>query len=233
MNEFELSEIFDAAYEREFAVFDDAPEHKFSFRHRRKMQKILFPEAEQIPSGNRIVKRKISLKRSTLVVALLIFLALIAGAVSVFRIAGFSGTVNDGIIHLFTTNDATAPSVIEKRYDLTKLPEDFKFYERAGDEGEEWLHRVYINRSDNTRLTFNQKTKAMFAAHYPDTENRKFEEVDINGNKGYLWRDGNDIYGHTMKTLVWDNGEYIFELHGEISKNMLLNLARSAKYWGE
>ena len=149
-----------------------------------------------------------------------------------FSIAGFSGTVNDGIIHLFKPS-ADSPTVIEKRYDLKALPENFKFLERAGDEGEEWLHRVYINRSYNTRITFNQKTKAMFAAHYPDTENRKFEEVDINGNKGYLWRDSDDIYGHTMKTLVWDNGEYIFELHGEISKNMLLNLARSAKYWGE
>lgn len=233
MNDYTLSEIFDEVYEQEFSEFDNPPKHRFSFRHRRKMQKILSPENKQIFSENRIVKRKISLKRNTLVVVLLIFLALIAGAVSVFRIAGFSGTINDGIIHLFTSGAESAPTVIEKRYDLKALPEDFEFLERAGDEGEEWLHRVYINRSINTRITFNQKTKAMFAAHYPDVKTRQFEEVDINGNKGYLWRDSHDIYGHTMKTLVWDNGEYIFELHGEISKNMLINLARSAKYWGE
>ena len=100
-------------------------------------------------------------------------------------------------------------------------------------EGEEWLQRVYINRSNNTRITFNQKTKAMFEAHYPDFANRKFEEVDINGNKGYLWRDSHDRYGYTMKTLVWDNGKYIFELHGEVSEKMLINLAKSAKCWGE
>lgn len=233
MNEYTLSEIFDEVYEQEFSEFDAPPKHRFSFRHRRKMQKILSPESEQISSENHIVKRKISLKRNVLVVVILIFLAMIAGAVSVFRIAGFSGTVNNGIIHLFTTSDDSAPSVIEKRYDLKELPEDYKFFERTGDEGEEWLQRVYINRQNNTRITFNQKTKAMFAAHYPNTENRIFEEVDINGNKGYLWRDSHDRYGYTMKTLVWDNGEYIFELHGEVPEKMLINLAKSAKYWGE
>lgn len=43
--EFDLKDILEEAHRIEFAEFDDPPEHRFSFAHKRKMRKILVPRA--------------------------------------------------------------------------------------------------------------------------------------------------------------------------------------------
>ncbi len=51
--------------------------------------------------------------------------------------------------------------------------------------------------------------------------------MNINGNYGlYL-----DIGGENREhgDLVWDNGDYILEIAGDLSKSELVNLAQSAK----
>lgn len=51
--------------------------------------------------------------------------------------------------------------------------------------------------------------------------------MNINGNAGLCIDFGDNEFQHVV--VVWDNGDYILELSGDLSKNQLIELAKTAK----
>ncbi len=126
---------------------------------------------------------------------------------------------------LFAKNTSGAPEKIEQVYYLAGLPEEYVEYERSFHL--HWENVIYwYNGAPYNTLMFSQDLKCEYNAHY-NTEGYTFEAVEINGHDGlYIDYSGKGVI---LGCVVWDNGDYILSLDGDLTKNELLDLAESAK----
>lgn len=226
MYEYSFNEIFEEINRREYAQFNHPSRHLFSLRHRKAMRKILHPDICTNPVKNRTGQALIPLRKRLFIVAVLIFLAVITGAVVIFRIARFSGTVYPDNIYLLALNDPAAPKTIEELYCLTELPIIYEYTEGYGDIGDDFIYRAYTDPESNDWISFRQYTKQRFNSHF-DNEHSEFIEIEINEHYGFIWRAKEP--GHKLKAIVWDNGDYIFCIDGNLDENEIINLAKSVK----
>lgn len=125
---------------------------------------------------------------------------------------------------LFAANVEGAPTVLEEIYELTALPEE---YECTSDNFMFVIHGcTFTHKTTGQTLTFHQTVKSEFYAHY-NTEGYEFEEVTVNGHEG-LYIDY-EYDGIESGLIVWDNGDYIFQIDGDFSKKELIHLAETVK----
>lgn len=109
-------------------------------------------------------------------------------------------------------------------YYLSELPEGYEFYEI--DSSDLSVYTAYVYTDTNSYLTFKQSVKDGYKRNF-NTENREFEELDIDGRFALYLDDSNSesLYG----SIVWDNVDYIFQVTGDFAKGELIDLAKSAK----
>ena len=122
-------------------------------------------------------------------------------------------------------NTENCPATIEDKYYLPCLPDGYEVSGTDSTPFYEWIS--YENPATEQTLTFCQFAKASFDSTHYDTENQKFEGININGHSGLCLDYSSQGYNYAV--IVWDNGDYIFELFGECSKNELYDLAKTAK----
>ncbi len=219
MSNYTFEEIIDEVYRREYSEFDNAPEHRFSLRHRLKMRQIfrLFGK-----NAKRLYAPRFRLTRRTAIILVaMIFLAALSACASPLIIGEFIGSEHEDNTQLFAKNIGGAPATIEDVYVLTEIPEGFVCT------GEMLVPSAYCitytNDSTGANIMLIQSTKMEFSTHY-NTEGYWFEEIEINGHTGLCIEF--DVEDHI---IVWDNGDYILELTCELSKNETIKLAKSAK----
>lgn len=124
---------------------------------------------------------------------------------------------------LFAVNTENCPTTIEYEYYIPDLPDGFEMAEH--DSSPSSVYIKYKNSSGQV-IVLSQYTKKKFAVHY-DTEHQDFEEIEVNGHNGLcLDLSDDDSVG---SIVVRDNDDYILELFGHLSKNKMINLAKSAK----
>ncbi len=221
MNEITLKQILEEMCLEEATEFEnmkDIPHNHFSLRHRRAMRKILSanqPERRglrSLPPSKRIV-----------IATMLIFLALVTVTASAAAIKGFIRKRHRDNTQLFAVNAENSPGLIEYEYYLPEIPDGYELYEK--DTTKYSACKIYIN-SENRALTFYQNVKKYYDQHF-DNEKKPFEEVEINGHYGLYIDYGTEKMEHG--DLVWDNGDYILEISGDLSKSELISLAQSAE----
>ena len=105
MSESILKSILEESARLEWDKYENVPEHKFSLKHRLAMKRILSAakSAPNVVATRRTVQKR-SLKRTLLIAAVLVFLAVIVGAVVVFRSQNFHGTVYQDYTQMFSAN---------------------------------------------------------------------------------------------------------------------------------
>ena len=222
MNELTLKNILEEMCleeANEFLNMENVPNHHFSLRHRKVIKKIL-----SVNHPKRDSLRSLSPSKRIVIVSVLIFLALFTITAATVAIKGFIQKEHRDNTQLFAANIEGSPSKIEHRYYLSEIPDGFEVYDE--DISITYVYVRYINLN-NDSITFYQNVKENYNQHF-DNERTSFEEVDINGNYGlYL-----DLGKEKSKRgdLVWDDGDYIFEINGDLPKNELINLAKSAKF---
>lgn len=87
-------------------------------------------------------------------------------------------------------------------------------------------YTVYMNRATKQTIVLRQWVKSEFNPHY-NTEQCAFEEVSINGSVGLCIDLSNDEHSHSI--VVWNNGDYVFDLTADLDKNASLNLVNLNK----
>ena len=91
-------------------------------------------------------------------------------------------------------------------------------------------YNKFTNLSTNETFDLTQHVKKSYSSNF-NTEHKDLNEVDINGHTGlYIDFSENEF---NSSILVWDNGDYIIEIGGDLSKDVLVNLAKSAKKIGK
>lgn len=221
MNEYSLIEILEEVHRKEFAVYDNPPKHRFSIRHRRNMKNILSPKSERFaPSKNKLTPK------TAVIIVLILFLALITGAVIILRFSSFTGKVYPDNTQMFAYDD-TAPTAIEQIYYLEGLPDNFILTESYGVIGDDLIRKIYINQNNDDILIFEQYTKNRYNAHF-DNERSKIISIETEGFTGFIWKP-KDSNNFEYITIVWDVGDYILSLWCNLDENEAADLAKSAK----
>lgn len=232
MNESDFKSILAEICEEEAAELNRVPPFKPSLRHRRAMKRIfvLYEKNTYATESSPAIVLTPQIKNLRFCKRVIIFFILIlcAAIVTGFTIAFFSrnfyGTVYNDSTQIFAVNTENCLTTIEYEYYLSELPDGFEMTKHDSLSFD--VYTVYEDKSSGKRISFSQCAKNCFSPHY-NTEKHDFEEIDVNGHAGLCIDFSDDK--HNRSIVVWDNGDYILEIVGNLSKNELLNLAESAK----
>ncbi len=232
MNENIIKEILAEISKEEIAELNMFPPFKPSLRHRFAMRRIfaLFEKKTRVaksdpPKALTMQSRPPRLRKKLIILfAVIICAALFTGFVAIYHSKNFQGIVYPDNTRLFAVNTEGCPTTIEYEYYLPELPDGYEMVEQCSLSF--IICTVYENKLSGQTLMFNQYVKNSFSPHY-NTEYYTFEDVDINGHAGLCIDFSDDE--HNSSIIIWDNGDYILELVGNLSKNDLAILAKSAK----
>lgn len=235
MNENILEEIVAESYRREYEQYDNAPEHNFSIKHKLNMKRILTRYARNVYKIKQTEPKKhfdetsyghnLSLRQKLLVAVLVIILmSLLVGWVAVFISRNFHGTVYHDYTQIFPVDTDNCPQRIECRYELSEIPDGLELVETVS--SPTIVSTKYKNKSTGVTFAIVQNVKSHYDPNI-NTEHQKIEEIDINGNIGLCLDFSDDK--HLSSLIVWDSGDYIIEIGGDLSKDVLVNLAKSTQ----
>ena len=238
MNETVFKEILGEALNLEISQFDNAPERKFSLKHRiamkfifakynRNVRKLTPPNTtyKSLTTPNCLPHCGLG-KRLTLLwlVILLMALLLVGCSIASFVLNNFKCTVHQDNTQIEIVNIEGAPKTINSTYTLACVPDGYELTETYTSRTN--AYTLYINPSTEQEIILGQWVKRSFKPHY-NTEYNSIEEVDINGGTG-LCIDFSDIT-HNHSLVVWDNGDYIIEIVADLDKDSTVELSKINK----
>ena len=221
MNEYSLKDILEEVHVMEFSQYDNSLKHRFSLRHRRNMKRILALEyAEPQYSG----KLKLN-RRTACVIAVVVFLAVVS-ITAVAGVVSFIVKKHSDNTELFATNFEGCPDTIEDFYYLSGISENYVLQESnitvliAAD-------YLYLDSQTGKKIVFEQYVKCLYNQHFDNQHNNDLVSIDFDGHEAYY--KGTDRYS----VFVWDNGDYIFSISGNLTKTEIIDLARTLKIKNE
>ena len=218
-----LEGALEKVYRDEFAEFDIPQEHRFSLRHRIKMRRIFSLYRKNMRKLN---TSGIKFRRQLIAALIIIILLTIVTGCAAIIISHFVIMEHDNNTQLKAGDFSGGKEIIEEIYYIYALPDGFECVNELKPEmsggSEHWI--TYTN--DNLVIAFFQSTKESYDAHY-SAEESDLEHITINGYSALYIDYGSEI---DSGTIIWDNGDYIFEVTGTFPKNKLIELAESVKY---
>lgn len=228
MNKISLDEILIKAHEMEFSRYDNPLAHKFSIKHSRAMKRIFsiyqkntshfYKDNEK--TSEYIIRYHWSRKK-VLIIAIIAFLAILAGCAAVFySLGGFSMDIHKEYTKLFPIDLNDCPETIEYVYYLPELPEGYEIFDK--DQNDVYVYTAYINNDTGQTITIIQYVKSYFESHY-NTEYNEFEKITIGQHIGI------GLAGKNAYVIVWDNGDYVIEVSADLTKEDVLKLAKNTK----
>lgn len=193
------------------------PDHRFSRKFERKMRKLIRYEDSEPVHFHKITLKKLFIY---------ITVALITASIMAFSVGAVRDFFKNFFMEIFATHtevqivdsENIQNSILDK-YSIC-VPDNFVQTEKF--EYEILVCCVY-RTADNDYITFNQYVKSEYDVNI-NTENRTMDHIEVNGNDGYIVELGNDEY-----YISWDNGDYIFDITGNIGKNALIDAANSVQ----
>ena len=210
----QLKKAFEETLEaRIISTVPDMPDHRFSPQFERKMKRL---------AGGGAPKKLTVRRLFVCVTAALIAAALAASSVSAVRdfFKRFFTETFSTHTAVQSADTAEAPETIEAVYTID-VPEGFETEDEFV--SDIFCNTVYRNKENNEYIIFNQNIRSAFDI-YVNTENQTMEYVEINGCDGFIVDIGID-----EAYISWDNGEYVFEIIGNIGKSELISVAETVQ----
>lgn len=208
----QLKKAFEETLEaRIISTVPDMPDHRFSPQFERKMKRLAGGGAP----------KKLTVRRFFIcVTAALIAAALAASSVSAVRdfFKRFFTETFSTHTAVQSADTAEAPETIEAVYTID-VPEGFETEDAFM--SDIFCNTVYRNNSEY--IYFSQNVKSGFDVNV-NTEGRTMEYIEINGCDGFIVDIGID-----EAYILWDNGEYVFEMLGNIGKSELISVAETVQ----
>lgn len=208
-----FAEILLDAHKQLHSEFDNAPEHKFSLRHRRGMKK-LFKQNGTACSEK--CEHKIRISKKLIYAAVIIVTAVLLGITAIaVATGGFRFDSKAEYTKVLSEGWENAPYTYEYFY-MVDAPDGFQLTEYNPD----FASSKY--QSGEEYFIFSQSVKRDYNATY-NTEGYTIEELLINDRKAFFisWED--------TSVIVCDNGDYILRIIGTLSKEQMVDLLKTAK----
>ncbi len=220
-----LSAALKSDYLSELSVFEALPDYRMSRSFDRKMHKLIRAYLKQKNRESTVYKRRTRVR--LLAIAIIIAtVALGTGGVvllqywDTFRLRG----VGNNEYAFDVSNPESAPKEILDKYRITADLSGYKKEVISDSELDYWV--VYTDDSGKT-IWYNQFTKTMADSLQIGLGNVQIppEKTDLDNYTALYYVSANGV-----QNLMWDNGDYIFELSAEgLSKEETKALALSVK----
>lgn len=188
---------------------DEVEAHKFSQKHIDAINEIIYPKPA-------VKVKKLSKKtvRFIIIAAVLLALATTAIASPAFRQFTLKDFSNHSEYRVGDIKKAKAVSSLKLNY----IPDEFKMVDKY--ESEDWFNYSYKMGEQKFEVEkLNLRSTIGF-----DTENSVKEELQINGADAAYYRTA-DNWG----TVIFNNGEYIYYIGGNISKEELVKIVQNVE----
>ncbi|MCM1333757.1 MAG: DUF4367 domain-containing protein [Bacteroides sp.] len=237
MNETILCEILNELCQKEFHAYDNYPPYRPSLRHRLAMKRI-FRQYERNKRKNAATEKEAlspvertkalpklrPTKKALLFLIAILFATFLTGWTVLYVSERFHGTVAPDHTTLFSVDTGDFPETLEKKYVLPEVPTEFEIYDAVSNP----FHEItsYIDPATDRTIVFGQHVKDSYHPHY-NTERGVLEDVVVNGNDGICLDLSDESLDFVL--ILWDCGDYVLELIGNLPKNKLMNLAESAE----
>ena len=166
-------------------------------------------------------------------IASAIIAAAIMGTTTVAAYAPARNAVRNFFLRIF--NDHTVVSVqhdskdigdhkskIEKQYSIT-VPEGFVLDESESVSTSSNIGLRYYSENKSESIYFDQYTADSYSSYYDNERGHFKTSSDKFGNEFMIYKNDDFI------NILWDNGEYIFSLSGEISESEIMDIYYSVK----
>lgn len=217
MDRITIKDVFDEISKDELDEFENfrAPYHHFSRRHRKAMNKILYPK--------KTVKRRKSLKWLILVPMVIFYAAMTITAFAVMP-KGFVNKADKGYNELFTSDIDSCPRKIQDIYSLSVIPVGYELNRVLSTDT--FVITTYSNPEAKWFLTLYQSTKKDYRTRL-NNEYYSLSDFEIDGAPAIFVspKDTDNFYN----TIICDRDDYILELSGEFTKDELTELIKSAE----
>lgn len=194
----DLSKAFEQALCERVPELGDIPDHVFSERFEKRMEKLLRREAAHPWAVSHTAARN-------LLVAALIAILLFALSLSV---SGIRNAIYNFFTRHFDTYDEvvfddTGRTEIEHVYEITSLPEGFVLEDSVSDKV--FVSRVY-KKSENAYIVFSQMLPSMGRERSIDNERTKMKIIHLENQIFYY------TFSDSIITLAWEKDGYEFWL---------------------
>lgn len=113
-------------------------------------------------------------------------------------------------------------ATIEKKYSIT-VPDGFVLDEAGLIDTDTYVIHCYYNSDKSDTIVFEQTVKSAFKVSVDNEQFMLATKTDKYGNEYLIYNYNGSI------TIIWDNGEYIFELSGQISEAEIMKMYYSVK----
>ena len=166
-------------------------------------------------------------------IASAIIAAAIMGTTTVAAYAPARNAIKNFFLRIF--NDHSVVSVqydsedigdhksrIEKQYSIT-VPEGFVLDENESVSTDDHIGLCYYSNDRSKSIYFDQYTADSYFSYYDNERGHFKSSLDKFGNEFMLYTNDDFI------DILWDNGEYIFSLSGDISESEIMDIYYSVK----
>lgn len=166
-------------------------------------------------------------------IASAIIAAVIMGTTTVAAYAPARNAVKNFFLRIF--NDHSVVSVqydsedigdhkskIEKQYSIT-VPDGFVLDESESVSTSSHIGLRYYSENKSESIYFDQYTADTYSSYYDNERGHFKSSSDKLGNEFMIYTNDDFI------NILWDNGEYIFVLSGDISESEIMNIYYSVK----
>lgn len=157
-------------------------------------------------------------------VACVVCAVLVVSSVTVFSVDALRNRVSELFADKHSTysniqsdNKGNAPETIETIYEIGYDLSDFSIdYEKYND----YSRHIFYSK-DDISIDFKQYTKDMYDENV-NSEGAEILTININGCDAIYFRDKYDY-----DCFIWDNEGYVFMVHSNIGKDILIQIAES------
>ena len=105
------------------------------------------------------------------------------------------------------------------------MPAGYVLDKESTVETDEMISQIYYLSSDKTKsIGFKQLTKELYSVSVDNKDTELVTKLDKNGREILI-----HSYKDLSTSIIWDNGEYIFELSGTMSEAELMELYYTVK----
>ena len=216
--EMALSEFMCAEGE-ELMIENEVIEHEFSLSFEKKMEKLINRRRKPyFRMINTVGKRVACIAACAFIVSSASLMSVDAVREAVF---GFIMNIFEDHSDIKTFDDDKHPDIIEDiyeiTYDLSGYIVDFKDYHED--------HRItcYIKADTNNQIDFYQFTSSAFNMRI-NTEEAEINHINIDEQDMIYYFDNLGFHN-----LIWDNGEYIFMISSNSTKEEIIEMMKSIK----
>lgn len=219
----QLDEIVDSYYSDLINTdISDVKDHKYSDKFNKKIEEAfaMFEESKK-PKPHKLRRR--------------IIISLIAAAlIGTITVAAYE-PARRFFINLFSDHTEVTPAensseidkhkaTIENKYSIT-VPAGYVLDKESTAETDKMIIQTYTIGTDPQRvLIFKQLTKELYSVSVDNKDTELVTKLDKNGREILI-----HSYKDLSTSIIWDNGEYIFELSGEMPESELMDIYYTAK----